>query len=159
MSAEVNKPMKRHRAMQPLSRDHHHGLLLCWKIRTGLAKGIETQRIKRYIDWFFTNHALPHFELEERYLFPILGTENELVKKALLEHGRLTLLFRDTDGITKSLASIQDELEKHIRFEERILFNEIEKSATVKQLQTILKMHNDEKFNDNTDDPFWDQKD
>lgn len=144
--------------MQPLSRDHHHGLLLCWKIRTGLSKGIETQRIKRYTNWFFINHALPHFELEEQYLFPILGTENELVQRALLEHGRLTQLFNDTDGIKKSLDRIQDELEKHIRFEERILFNEIQKLATEKQLQTILKIHNDEKFNDNNDDPFWDQK-
>lgn len=144
--------------MQPLSRDHHHGLLLCWKIRTGLAKGIETQRIKRYADWFFINHALPHFELEERYMFPILGKKNDLVIRALLEHGRLTELFRDTDNIEKSLDAIQVELEKHIRFEERTLFNEIQKLATEKQLQTILKIHKDERFNDNTDDPFWDQK-
>lgn len=158
MNTETIEPIKRHRAMQPLSRDHHHGLLLCWKIRTGLAKGIATQRIKRYADWFFINHALPHFELEERYLFPILGTQNESVQRAILEHARLTGLFRDTDDIEKSLDAIQAELGKHIRFEERTLFAEIQKSATEEQLLTILKIHNDEKFNDNTDDPFWDQK-
>lgn len=141
--------------MQPLSRDHHHGLLLCWKIRTGLSKGIEVRRIKQYADWFFINHALPHFELEEKYLFSILGKKNELVKRALLEHTTLTRLFRDTDNVKRSLDLIQDELEKHIRFEERILFNEIQKLATEKQLQTILKIHKDEKFNDNTVDPFW----
>jgi len=39
-------PIKRSIALQPLSREHHHGLLLCWKIRTGLKKGIDIDRIK-----------------------------------------------------------------------------------------------------------------
>ena len=34
------KPQKRHKALQPLSREHHHGLLLSWKIRTGFSKDI-----------------------------------------------------------------------------------------------------------------------
>ena len=33
-------PIKRSEYLKPLSRDHHQGLLLCWKIRTGLKKGI-----------------------------------------------------------------------------------------------------------------------
>ncbi|CDF79955.1 hypothetical protein BN863_22430 [Formosa agariphila KMM 3901] len=32
------KPLKRHKSLQPLSRDHHHGLLLAWKIRADLRK-------------------------------------------------------------------------------------------------------------------------
>lgn len=141
--------------MQPLSRDHHHGLLLCWKIRTGFSKGVDTQRIKHYADWFFGHHALPHFELEEKFIFPILGNENELVKKALAEHRRLIRLFTETDDIPKCLSLIEEELEQHIRFEERVLFNEIQKVATEEQLKIILKQHTDEKFNDNTDDEFW----
>ncbi|MEY8019350.1 hemerythrin domain-containing protein [Muriicola sp. E247] len=148
-------PIKRHTAIQPFSRDHHHGLLLCWKIRTGFTKDIEVQRIKRYADWFFERHALPHFELEEEHVFPILGNDHELVKRALREHRRLTRLFNATDKIDKSLSLIEEELEKHIRFEERVLFNEIQKVATEKQLQIISKIHNDERFTDNTDDPFW----
>jgi hemerythrin-like domain-containing protein len=155
MKNEVNKPIKRHRAMQALSRDHHHGLLLCWKIRTGFSKGIEVERIKHYADWFFKYHALPHFEQEEKYLFPILGIGNEGVKRALSEHAGLTRLFRDTEQVEKSLGCIQDLLEKHIRFEERVLFNEIQKIATEEELEIISKIHKDEKFDDNTNDPFW----
>lgn len=148
-------PIKRHKAMQPFSRDHHHGLLLCWKIRTGFSKGVSAERIKHYADWFFGHHALPHFKLEEQHIFPILGNDHELVKKALAEHRRLTRLFNDTDEIDKSLSLIEEELEKHIRFEERVLFNEIQKIATDKQLKIISKIHNDERFNDNTNDIFW----
>ena len=58
-----NIPIKRHKALQPLSRDHHHGLLLSGKIRAGFSKNIEPLRIKNYADWFFKNHLIPHFEI------------------------------------------------------------------------------------------------
>lgn len=78
-----------------------------------------------------------------------------MVKKAITQHKRLHRLFGQTEDILKSLSLIEEELEKHIRFEERVLFNEIQKIATEKQLETILKLHTDEKFIDNTSDPFW----
>jgi hypothetical protein len=53
MTEKQTKPLKRHAALQPLSREHHHGLLLGWKIRTGLSNGAPLERIKAYADWFF----------------------------------------------------------------------------------------------------------
>jgi len=73
----------------------------------------------------------------------------------MAEHRRLGRLFNDTDDIPKSLSLIEEELEKHIRFEERVLFNEIQRAASGEQLKTISKLHTDEKFRDNTDDEFW----
>ena len=66
-------PIKRHSALQGVSREHHHGLLLCWKIRTGVSKNIPLERIKMYADWFYATYLVPHFELEETHIFP-LGT-------------------------------------------------------------------------------------
>lgn len=152
---EAKKPIKRNKNLQPLSRDHHHSLLLSWKIRTGFSKGVATERIKCYADWFFAHHIHPHFEMEEKHLFPIMESNNPLVKKAIAQHKRLRRLFNDTKNIEKSLTLIEEELEQHIRFEERVLFNEIQKIATEKQLLIISKIHTDGKFNDNTDDPFW----
>lgn len=149
------KPIIRDIHLQGVSREHHQGLLLCWKIRTGFSKRIDELRIKKYADWFFKSHLVPHFELEENYIFPILGNDNDLVKKALAEHRRLIRLFTESDDILKSLSLIEEELEKHIRFEERILFNQAQKVATQKQLAIISKQLTDEKFNDNTDDEFW----
>lgn len=138
-----------------VSRDHHHGLLLCWKIRTGFSKGVEVGRIKRYADWFFETHLVPHFDLEEKYIFPILGDKDELVKRALTEHRRLIRLFNDDREIEKSLSLIEEELEQHIRFEERVLFNEIQKVATQAQLKIISELHNKGNVQDNTSDEFW----
>ena len=152
---EKRKPIKRDKAIQPLSRDHHHNLLLCWKIRKGFAKGIEPERMKKYCDWFFQTYVLPHFKIEEKYLFPVLGNEHELVKRALAEHRRLERLFREEEEVEKSLSLLEEELEKHIRFEERELFNEIQEQATPKQLEIIQEKHSDAKFRENNLDPFW----
>lgn len=149
------KPLKRHKALQPLSREHHHGLLLSWKIRSGFSKNIEVKRIKTYTDWFFENHLMPHFELEETHIFPILNEDHELIKRALSDHRRLKRLFNDDEDTLKSLNKIEEELEQHIRFEERILFPEIQKAASEDQLALIADIHHEEGFVDKLDDEFW----
>lgn len=152
---EKDVPIKRNKFLKSLSREHHHALLLCWKIKTGFSKTVLTQRIKIYADWFYKTHLLPHFELEEKYVFPILSSENKFVKEGLAAHRQLSKLFSDTSNIENSLKQIQMELEKHIRFEERILFNEIQKVATSAQLEKIKEIHIEEKFIDNLSDVFW----
>ena len=149
------KPQKRHKALQTLSREHHHGLLLSWKIRSGFSKNIEPKRIRIYVDWFYKTHLIPHFEMEETHIFPILNSDNELVKRGLAEHRRLKRLFEEREDDTKTLSKIEEELEKHIRFEERVLFPEIEKVATEAELLQIEKIHQPEVFGDNVEDEFW----
>jgi len=151
----TNAPIKRSETLKPFSQEHHHGLLLCWKIKTGIKKNIDAARIKKYADWFYRSHLLPHFQMEEKFVFTILGNENELVKKAISEHRRISQLFDDTTEIPKNLILIKEELESHIRFEERVLFNEIQKNATAEQLQVIQINHPNEKFADNVSDMFW----
>lgn len=111
--------------------------------------------MKRYSDWFFEHHVLPHFKIEETYLFPVLGKEHEMVKKALAEHRRLERLFREEKDIEKSLSLIEEEMEKHVRYEERELFKEIQAQATEEQLAIVEENHKEEKFQDNTEDEFW----
>src|SRR5665647_778672 len=96
-------PIKRSAYIQPYSRDHHHGLLLCWKIKEGFRKQVSTVRMKAYSDWFYLTHLLPHFEAEEKYVFPILGMKNERIQKALKEHIRLKRLFEATRDISTNL--------------------------------------------------------
>jgi iron-sulfur cluster repair protein YtfE (RIC family) len=152
---ETDKPIKRSEFLKPLSREHHHGLLFCWKIRAGIKKDVEVSRIKKYADWFYQNYLIPHFEVEEKYVFPILGNENELIKKAVSEHRKIERLFESTTEFQKNISLIGEELVDHIRFEERILFGEIQKIATAEQLLSIEFNHSDEKFVDNLTDPFW----
>ncbi|MDP3946579.1 MAG: hemerythrin domain-containing protein [Lutibacter sp.] len=147
--------IKRHLALQEYSKDHHQALLLCWKIQVGFSKGIAAERIKAYSDWFYENHILEHFQKEEKYMFPVLGSEHKLIVQALEEHKILLALFTDTAQIEDSLKQIQTLLKAHIRFEEQILFNEIQSAATPQELEKIAQFHKDEKYVDNLNDIFW----
>src|SRR5690606_7162527 len=97
------KPLKRDPHLKAVSRDHHHGLLLCWKIREGFKREIGLERMKQYTDWFWATHLVDHFAIEEKYIFSILGDDHELVKKALAEHRRLKRLFSDNTKVWRSL--------------------------------------------------------
>ena len=155
----MKKPIKRHEALKPLSRDHHHGLLLCWKIRQGIKFEVEPQRMKDYTDWFKNKYLYPHFEAEEEFVFPVLGGENQHVKKALAEHRRLRRLFDDEEEHIKTLSLIEEELDGHIRFEERVLFNEVQQIASPAEFEEIERKHHAIPFSDDDwEDHFWNRK-
>lgn len=130
--------IKRHEALKYLSREHHSGLLLCWHIKEGFKKKIDILRIKTYADFVWENNLKNHFKLEEKYLFPVLEEDHELIKRALSEHFRLELLFNTASEPSAILKFIEKELEEHIRFEERVLFNLIQEKATETQLAELM---------------------
>ncbi len=149
-------PQKRHVSLQPLSREHHQALLLCWKFRQGFSKGVEPERMKKYAEWFWTSYLAPHFKAEEKTFFPILDKEHPGIIKALKQHKQLEAMFHSSDSdIAYTLRQIAFELEQHIRFEERELFNDIQEAATPSQLEELAKLHTEEKFEENIEDMFW----
>ena len=150
----MTAPIKRHLSLQPLSRDHHDGLLLKWKINKGITKGIEISRIQKYVDWFFKEHLIPHFRIEEDHLFTIDGESNS-VKQALLEHNELIRLFNIEKKDEEVLIKIGNLLEDHIRFEERVLFNELQSKATNEELKEIEALHTKGTSCDLVEDKFW----
>ncbi|MBK8501558.1 MAG: hemerythrin domain-containing protein [Saprospiraceae bacterium] len=151
------KPIIRHIALQTLSREHHHGLLLSWKIREGLKRNIGTCRIKKYTDWFWKYHLQQHFEFEETHIFPILGGKHKVVKRARREHGRLKRLFTSQDRVEINLSLIEEELVAHIRFEERILFNEVQKIADKERLVLSERIHQEIPDTEGWKDEFWEK--
>lgn len=150
-----NKPLKRHKALQPLSRQHHFGLLFSWKIRKGFSKNIEMTRLAAFTKWFYETEIVAHFEAEEKYVFTILNADHELIIRALEDHKIIRNLFEDEQNYSETLAALGDQLEQHIRFEERVLFKEIQEVATPEQLQKIEDIHQNLEASANYSDPFW----
>lgn len=135
------KPLKRHPGLQPLSREHHEGLLLCWKIRKGLNTSVDPERIKSYANWFFENKLVPHFKIEESAVFPVLGNDHPEGRKALNQYEQLIVLFRGQFNTSEILEQLPEALENHIRFEERQLFNMIQDAASEEEWDKIEKVH------------------
>jgi hemerythrin-like domain-containing protein len=149
-------PLKRHDALKPLSRDHHHGLLLCWKIREGLKKDVPLDRIKKYTDFFFTSQLRPHFKFEEEEVFPLLGDSHPMSVRAIKEHSRLQDLFK-AEAVKETFTSIEKELNDHIRFEERELFRELQETVPEEKLN-IINNKEEEVITpdpDDWEDKFW----
>jgi len=155
--------MKKHKkeqpiALVPLVEEHNEIVLFCERIREGLQRKIDPKRMKKYSDWFKKEYLDPHFEIEKKYSFPILGENNVRIKRASANHRRLDRLFSETTEIHKVLHKIEEELSAYIGFEERIIYNEIREIATTEQLCTIEQQHLKLDFSDEEwKDRFWEK--
>jgi len=134
------RPIKRNPALVELSRDHHFALLLLWKIREGLKKQVQPDRIGSYVIHFFDTDLRPHFNAEEELLFNRLPANQELRIQAEDEHRRLHGLIdtlRSNPGNPDALKRFSETLESHIRFEERTLFNYLQENIPEVELSGI----------------------
>jgi hemerythrin-like domain-containing protein len=153
------KPIKRSPYIVALSRDHHHTLLLCWKIRQGIAKNIAAARIAAYALHFDKLFLKTHFRQEEELLFTKLPPVDELGRQGIGEHASIRALLEKI-SLQPSYAALNEfefELDNHIRFEERTLFPHIEKKLSEQQLQYAAEVLDKEHQSpdDNWEDIFW----
>lgn len=111
--------MKRHPALEPFSRDHNDGLILARSLMVGEPDAPAQTRTA------WEGDLRDHFKEEERLLGPLLSAASR--DQLLLEH-------RDIEARIESLPidaiALGVALDAHIRWEERVLFPEIETKAT-----------------------------
>jgi iron-sulfur cluster repair protein YtfE (RIC family) len=146
-------PIIRHKSLQPLSRDHHHGLILAQILKREAPeyKGLPTtlEGKKEYTIIFYNSELVKHFKNEEEILFPLVKGRStdvdKLTDEIVNEHRKIENLISEIQN-TEDLERILDEfgtlLEKHIRKEERELFTKIEIILTegeLSELETNLK--------------------
>src|SRR5262245_32396849 len=125
---------RRHESLIPLSREHHHGLLVCLRIHRGLEKHSAdshwlNERAEKVIR-FFESDLRSHFTVEEQIVFPAMAEFEQagaVLKQLIEEHGHIARLVQDlgrAEGIELSplLREFAGLLEAHIRKEERVLF-------------------------------------
>jgi quercetin dioxygenase-like cupin family protein len=118
--------MKRHPALVPLSHDHQHGLVQAKRLQRGEADDFAE---------FFERELARHFRLEEEVVFPLLaeaGVEPPELSRALLDHQRIRAGAGHPDAVLGEL------LEAHIRLEERVLFETIQRVVPGERLAALL---------------------
>jgi hemerythrin-like domain-containing protein len=130
-------PAKRHPSLIPLSHDHHHGLVLAFRLRAGLPRNRKpsdsSQEQAEDTSRFFHDNLVAHFHAEEEALFPALRTcapqASVLLDTLAAEHSEmraqvenLTPASPDKITLQTKLKVFGDLLERHIRREERELF-------------------------------------
>jgi len=149
--------MKRNENLVPLSRDHHFGLLCCWKIRQGIEKDIPYERIKNYVADYWEKNLSRHFDIEDIVLPEVSNGSLQIQMED--EHRQIRKLIKSIthSGSRELLSDFADALYKHIRFEERMIFPFLEAHLSGEELDTIgehlLQFHRKEE--DSYQDEFW----
>lgn len=154
------KPIKRGKELKALSREHHFGLLFCWKIREGIKLNVAVPRLRAYVNYFWENHLKNHFLNEEVLLFDRL--DEAVCRQAETDHLAITSQIEKInaaqDDDVNALNVLADILSKHIRFEERIAFPLLEEKLSGPTLQGIslfLEKDHSGDFKDEYKDEFW----
>ena len=143
---KVIKPQKRDVNLVPLSREHHFGLLFCWKIREGLKLGADLQVMRDYVCYFWNNILKEHCEEEEWLLRRLLST-NDLAQIRMKEEHRLLQEIisavcecKKLDLEEDLLHTLQQDLIDHIRWEERELFPYLQAVVNPDELELAGKL-------------------
>lgn len=108
--------------------------------------------------YFWETHLVKHFYEEEQLLFNKI--QDPLNQQAITEHKGLQSVADEITGpaTLKNLNTFADLLEKHIRFEERVLFPYLETIFPEEELQLIgeqLEKLHSTTATDDFDDEFW----
>ncbi|HEY7560635.1 MAG TPA: hemerythrin domain-containing protein [Gaiellaceae bacterium] len=142
--------MKRHRALVPLSHDHHHGLVQARRLRQAAEEADPARHLRVGAEFvaYFSHEGAAHFRDEEEFLLPLLADRGDPSHSLLLtiaeEHATVRALARqirrsvNLGTIDSSvLGRLGTLLEGHIRLEERSLFPLIEELATAEDLDGL----------------------
>jgi len=127
--------MLRDPSLAPLSRQHQRGLAACVLIERSMASPPSPEQLRAAagrVGELFEGELRHHFDLEERILFPAVRQALEplsLIDELIADHRRLEDLAARVAGEAgaETLRSFTSLLSAHIRREERVLFEEIQR--------------------------------
>ena len=133
--------MKRHPALAPLSRDHHHALVIARRLRQAGPREV-TDAVAAFLEHWEAEERL-HFRLEEEVLLPAYAAHGDphhpAVVRTLLDH---VLIRRDATrlaaGADPEVAdALGVRLADHVKLEEHELFPLIERTLPESELAAL----------------------
>lgn len=139
-----NKPLHRHPSLQPLSRHHHHALVMAQKLIKVSDDNVDT--VMEDLLKFWKSHGDEHFRQEEGILLPTFAKYADVnrpeVIQMLLEHVQIRSQIFSLTGsrekpATKALSILGEQLQAHVRFEERVLFPLIQEIVPEEELHRL----------------------
>lgn len=132
--------MKRHPALQQLSRDHHRALVVARLLKRAEESSAEDAH-QRFLD-FWDTEGRAHFREEEEVLLPALAhftdPDQPIVARVLVDHVRIRALAELAADVSH-LHELGSQLERHVRHEERELFPLIERAIPDRELTELAR--------------------
>lgn len=144
--------LKRHPALQDLSRDHQLILLHARGIRWALAgdpRGQPLAHAAREFSRFWQKEGILHVQEEEEVVLPAYAqarslAEEPAVQRVLADHAWLQQAVAELDYCLQAhapcealLGQISQRLHDHVRLEERVLFERVQAALDEEQLDQL----------------------
>lgn len=138
--------MKRHEALEQLSRDHHQALFQAMRLkRAGEENASDV--LGDFLDfWFGVGHL--HFRAEEEVLLPAYSAYGDAsrdeVVRVLVDHIVIRREAHELGALTDDpepgrLQALGERLDAHVRHEERVLFPLIEEALPDDELARVAR--------------------
>ncbi len=137
--------MKRAEQLKKLSHQHHNGLMAVLLLKKGVEKKAALDVLNGFVIHTWENELRTHFIKEEVYLHPHflhlsgLMPMYEQMKTEHHEIRRMIDAIRSGESSIELIRSFYTSLEKHIRFEERDLFEYIQDHIGAEQFAAVEK--------------------
>ncbi len=137
--------MQRDKNLYPLSYQHHNGLMAVLLLKKGLERKADAGVMGTFILSIWDAELRIHFIKEEVYLHPHVLQIAELMdmyEQMKTEHHQVRKMIDAIRSLQSTEALVNEFhalLEKHIRFEERIMFPFIEEHIQQEQLLALGK--------------------
>src|SRR4051812_40055300 len=138
--------MKRHEALEQLSRDHHQALFQAMRLKRAGEEDAGTV-LADFLDfWFSVGHL--HFRAEEEVLLPAYSAyadaSAEPVVRVLVDHVEIRREAHELGGLKEDpeperLHALGARLDAHVRHEERVLFPLIEEALPDDELVRVAR--------------------
>ena len=135
--------MKRDVSLQPLSRQHHESLMACLMIEKGVRKHTDLKILQDFTRQFWEKDLNTHFTLEEHYLVPYLRQKKfpeYIIQSLLRDHELLRILSQrilNGGASYKGFLAFSTLLEKHVRFEERLVFEKAQEMISDLEMSEV----------------------
>ena len=138
--------MKRHRALAPLSRDHHVALVAAQRLRRAAASDVVDARAA-FLE-FWHEQGAHHFRVEEEVLLPVAARwtdpEAACIVRMLIDHVRIRAAAQHLEGeaqpTLEDLHHLGSALERHVRLEEREVFPLIEAAMPEPEAERLVEL-------------------
>jgi hemerythrin-like domain-containing protein len=138
--------MKRHEALEQLSRDHHQALFQAMRLKRA-EPGNAGEVLGEFLDFWFGVGYL-HFRAEEEVLLPAYSAYGDVsrdeVIRVLVDHAEIRRAAHELGGTKEPppperLHALGERLDAHVRHEERVLFPLIEEALPEDELARVAR--------------------
>jgi hemerythrin-like domain-containing protein len=138
--------MKRHEALEQLSRDHHQALFQAMRLKRA-EEDDASDVLGDFLDFWFGVGYL-HFRAEEEVLLPAYSAyadaSRDEVVRVLVDHVEIRREAHELGGLTSDppperLHKLGERLDAHVRHEERVLFPLIEDALPDDELARVAR--------------------